>query len=345
MLIAVVGLVGFFGLSVREYPDVDPPVVSVQTHYTGAAASVVETRITQVLEDQLSGVEGLQTITSRSQRRPVVDHHRILPRPRRSIRPPTTCATGSAAPPATCPRKSRPPEVRKVDADASPILFLVVSKPGWSRLAAQRLCRPQPARPLLLDRRRRAGLRRRRGAAGDAGLAAARAARRLRPDARPTSRARCGARMSSFPPAGSNRRSRTSPCASTGRSRTPQQFAQLVVGRGADGYLVRLGDVARVEQGPENPYSAFRLNGAAGGRPRHRPPVGRQHARGRRGGQGRRPRSSSPTLPEGMTIVVGSDDSPVHQPRDREGLGDAGRGGGAGRRSSSTCSSAAGARP
>ena len=67
MLIAVVGLVGFFGLSVREYPDVDPPVVSVRTDYIGAAASVVETRVTQVLEDQLSGVEGLQTITSRSQ--------------------------------------------------------------------------------------------------------------------------------------------------------------------------------------------------------------------------------------------------------------------------------------
>jgi multidrug efflux pump len=44
---------------------------------------------------------------------------------------------------------------------------------------------------------------------------------------------------------------------------SPQQFAQLIVGRGGDGYLARLGDVARVEQGPENPYSAFRLNGAS----------------------------------------------------------------------------------
>ena len=63
----MVGIVGFFGLSVREYPDVDPPVVSVETRYIGAAASVVETRVTQVLEEQLSGLEGLQTITSRSQ--------------------------------------------------------------------------------------------------------------------------------------------------------------------------------------------------------------------------------------------------------------------------------------
>src|SRR5687768_18379198 len=67
MLVAVVGMVGFFGLSVREYPDVDPPIVSVETRYIGAAANVVETRITQVLEEQLAGLEGLQTITSRSQ--------------------------------------------------------------------------------------------------------------------------------------------------------------------------------------------------------------------------------------------------------------------------------------
>ena len=66
MLVAVVGLVGFFGLSVREYPDVDPPIVSVETRYIGAAATVVETRVTQVLEERLAGIEGLQTITSRS---------------------------------------------------------------------------------------------------------------------------------------------------------------------------------------------------------------------------------------------------------------------------------------
>ena len=67
ILIAVIGVVGFLSLSVRQYPDVDPPVVSVETVYTGAAASVIESRITQLLEEQLAGVEGLQTITSRSQ--------------------------------------------------------------------------------------------------------------------------------------------------------------------------------------------------------------------------------------------------------------------------------------
>src|SRR3546814_14709703 len=66
ILMCVAGAVGYFSLSVREYPDTDPPIVSVQTTYPGAAASVVETRITQVLEERLAGIAGIQPITSES---------------------------------------------------------------------------------------------------------------------------------------------------------------------------------------------------------------------------------------------------------------------------------------
>ena len=66
ILMVLVGIVGFLNLPVREYPDREPPIVSVGTAYTGAAASVVETRVTQVLENALAGIEGIQTITSRS---------------------------------------------------------------------------------------------------------------------------------------------------------------------------------------------------------------------------------------------------------------------------------------
>ena len=52
------------GLSVREYPAIDPPVVTVQTTYPGASAAIVETQVTQVLEDTLSGIEGIDFITS-----------------------------------------------------------------------------------------------------------------------------------------------------------------------------------------------------------------------------------------------------------------------------------------
>src|SRR3546814_15155600 len=67
ILMCVAGAVGYFSLSVREYPDTEPPIVSVQTTYTGAAASVVETRITQVPEERLAGIAGIQTITSESE--------------------------------------------------------------------------------------------------------------------------------------------------------------------------------------------------------------------------------------------------------------------------------------
>ena len=67
VLLCIVGVVGYLSLSVREYPDTDPPIVSVETIYTGAAASVVETRITQLIEDAVAGVQGIQTITSTSE--------------------------------------------------------------------------------------------------------------------------------------------------------------------------------------------------------------------------------------------------------------------------------------
>src|SRR3546814_5049661 len=67
MLIVLAGVVAFLQLSIREYPDTDPPIVSVETVYRGAAANVIESRITQVIEDRISGIEGDQTITSRSE--------------------------------------------------------------------------------------------------------------------------------------------------------------------------------------------------------------------------------------------------------------------------------------
>ena len=69
-------------------------------------------------------------------------------------------------------------------------------------------------------------------------------------------------------------------------SRTPADFGQLVVGRGADGYLVRLGR-CRADRGRGGePLSAVPPQRRAGRGPGHRPPIGRQHARGGRGGQG-----------------------------------------------------------
>ena len=133
ILMVLVGIVGFLNLPVREYPDTEPPIVSVETAYTGAAASVVETRVTQVLENALAGIEGIQTITSRSRDGKSDITIEFAPgRPVDSAANDVRDRVGGVAD--DLPEEVLAPEVRKVDADASPILFLVVSKPGWSRL-------------------------------------------------------------------------------------------------------------------------------------------------------------------------------------------------------------------
>src|SRR3546814_13277139 len=66
LLLMVLGIMAFSRLTLRELPAIDPPIVSVDVNYPGASAAVVEPRITQVLEDALSGIEGVATIQSRS---------------------------------------------------------------------------------------------------------------------------------------------------------------------------------------------------------------------------------------------------------------------------------------
>src|SRR5262245_66672549 len=67
LAILLFGVLSLTFLPVREYPDIDSPVVSVTTIYRGASAQVVETEITDVLEEQLSTIEGVKLITSSSQ--------------------------------------------------------------------------------------------------------------------------------------------------------------------------------------------------------------------------------------------------------------------------------------
>jgi multidrug efflux pump len=306
MLIAVLGIVGFFSLSVREYPDVDPPIVSVDTRYIGAAANVVETRVTQVLEEALAGVEGLQTITSRS--RDGQSDISIEFTPGRDIDDAANDVrdrVGSAI--EDLPDEVLPPEVRKVDADASPIMFFVISKPGWSRVqlsdyvdrnivdrfsainGVARVFVGGEARPAM-----RVWLQPGRLAAY--GLTPADVENALRT-------------QNVELPAGRLESSSQNVTLRVDRPfSNAEQFRSLVVGRGADGYLVRLGDIARVEEGPENPYSAFRLNGEnavglgvvrqSGANTLAVAEAAKQMAE-----------NIQASLPQGMTITVGSDDS------------------------------------
>ena len=65
-LLFAFGVLAFDRLPLREYPDIDAPVLSITTLYPGASAAVVENRITELLEDRLSGLQGIKTMTSRS---------------------------------------------------------------------------------------------------------------------------------------------------------------------------------------------------------------------------------------------------------------------------------------
>jgi len=67
LLLIVFGVLSFLRLPLREFPDIDPPVVSVQTDYPGASANVVETRITEIIEQRIAGIEGIDYIESSSE--------------------------------------------------------------------------------------------------------------------------------------------------------------------------------------------------------------------------------------------------------------------------------------
>lgn len=67
LLLCVAGIAGLMGLPVREYPQIDPPIVSVNTAYKGASNEVIESRVTEVIERAVAGIEGITNISSFSQ--------------------------------------------------------------------------------------------------------------------------------------------------------------------------------------------------------------------------------------------------------------------------------------
>jgi multidrug efflux pump len=66
IVIVLFGIIGFTFLGVREYPAIDPPVISVRTSYTGANPEIIESQITEPIEKSLNSIEGIRTISSNS---------------------------------------------------------------------------------------------------------------------------------------------------------------------------------------------------------------------------------------------------------------------------------------
>ena len=121
--IILFGLVGFNFLGVREYPSVDPPIITVSTSYAGANSDVIETQITEPLEESINGIEGIKTLSSvsregRSTIRVEFGLDTDLEAAANDVRDKVSRAVRNLPPDAD------PPIVSKADADSSPIIAL-----------------------------------------------------------------------------------------------------------------------------------------------------------------------------------------------------------------------------
>ncbi len=123
LIIVLIGLVAYDRLSVREYPNIDEPTVSVITVYQGASPDIIETEVTKIIEDSLSGVEGIKTITSQSrQEQSQITIVFKMERDADDAAAEVRDRVGRVR--ADLPLDIEEPVIAKVEADASPILYL-----------------------------------------------------------------------------------------------------------------------------------------------------------------------------------------------------------------------------
>lgn len=133
IMLCVIGIAAFFFLPVRELPDVDPPIVSVSTTYAGASAEVIENRITEPIEQQIAGIQGVERInsTSRDGRSNVsieFSLDRDIDSAANDVRDRISRVVGRL------PDQANPPEVAKADTDSQPIMILFLRSSAMNRL-------------------------------------------------------------------------------------------------------------------------------------------------------------------------------------------------------------------
>jgi multidrug efflux pump len=133
IVILVFGLIGVTYLGVREFPSVDPPIISVSTSYPGANSDVIETQITEPLEQSINGIPGIRTL--RSESRQGDSHITVefelsvdMETAANDVRDKVSLATRML------PRDVDPPTISKEDADATPIMFIAIKSQKRSML-------------------------------------------------------------------------------------------------------------------------------------------------------------------------------------------------------------------
>jgi multidrug efflux pump len=319
IVLCVVGLAAFFFLPVRELPDVDPPIVSISTSYAGASAEVIESRITEPLEQQIAGIQGVQRINSTSRDgRSNINIEFTLDRniddAANDVRDRVSRALGRL------PQQADPPTVAKADSDSQPIIILFLRSETLNRLELT-----DYADRYLIDRFATVD-----GVAQVQIYGEQRYAMRIWLDA-----AALGARGLTVTdvenaltsqnvelPAGALESTDKDYTVRVARNyATPEEFAQLPIGtggaasqqgtgviQGAATYVTRLGDVARVEEAAAEDRRMFRGNGLD--------QIGLAITRQAQSndlaisdGVRALMEQVQPSLPEGTQLVVGSDNS------------------------------------
>jgi multidrug efflux pump len=258
LLIVLVGAVSFNLLTVREYPKIDEPVVSVSTTFSGASSEVMEGQVTKVLEDSLAGIEGVDVITSTSRQESSQISIRF------ALSRNADAAAADVRDKVTRVRQRLPqginePVIAKVEADSFPVIFLALSSDTHTALQLSEMANTL-VKPVLQT------------AAGAAEVniyGERKFAMRvwIDPDKLAAYRLTIqdvedALRRSNLEvPAGriESQQREFNVTAATDLQR-PQEFAQVVI-RTVNGLPVRIADVGRVEQGPADERSSVRLNG------------------------------------------------------------------------------------
>ena len=258
LLIILIGAISFLRLTVREYPKIDTPVVSVRTVYQGASAQVIESQVTQVLEDSISGIEGVKTLKSVSREETSQITVEFL-----SDRDPDAAANDVrdrvARVRGRLPDEVDEPIIAKVEADAQAIMWLRLASDQHDaleisdyadRYIADRLKTLPGVASVIIGGERRYAMRiwldRERLAAY--GLTPQDVEEALR-------------RQNIEVPSGRiESRSREFTVLSETDLRTPEHFNRLIL-REVKGYPVRLSDVGRAELGPQDERNIVRVNG------------------------------------------------------------------------------------
>jgi multidrug efflux pump len=258
LTILIFGIISFTRLPVREYPDIDPPIVSITTFYRGASPSVIETEITDIIEEQLSTLEGIKTITSSSREQGSVitvefELSRNVEEAANDVRDRISRISGRL------PEEAEDPIVAKVDVNAQPIIWLALSSDQHSPLELsevadvvlkEHLQRLPGVGTVFIGAERRYAMRvwldPRRMAAHGLTTRDVETAIRLGNAEIPGGRVEGEGREFSV-------RTR-------GDLATPQEFSAIIV-KQTQNDVVHLGDIAQVEIGPEDDRSVARYNG------------------------------------------------------------------------------------